>query len=154
MNVKLFKKLIREAVIEALHEELPDIINETLAKQNKQPITENKTFSFTSADVSPLPGDVRSSLMAKMGAEFGFQQPQRNDLKVIDAVDESTGEKVWSATGRHDRPQPPQARAEASEARGGSQKASDEAHQGFCCRERSKGQGKIHNPSDRYAVHG
>ena len=31
--------------------------------------------------------------MAKMGAEFGFQ-PQRNDLKVIDKVDESTGEKV------------------------------------------------------------
>jgi hypothetical protein len=29
-----------------------------------------------------------------MGAEFGFQQPQRTDLKVIDAVDESTGEKV------------------------------------------------------------
>lgn len=94
MNVKLFKKLIREAVIEALHEELPDIINETLAKQNKQPITENKTFSFTSADVSPLPGDVRSSLMAKMGAEFGFAPPQRSDLKVIDKVDESTGEKV------------------------------------------------------------
>jgi hypothetical protein len=51
-------------------------------------------MSFTSADVAPLSGDVRSSLMAKMGAEFGFQQPQRNDLKVIDAVDESTGEKV------------------------------------------------------------
>jgi len=92
MNVKLFKKLIREAVIEALHEELPDIINETLAKQNKQPIREGKTFNFTSADAQ-LPGDVRSSLMAKMGAEFGFQ-PQRNDLKVIDAVDESTGERV------------------------------------------------------------
>jgi hypothetical protein len=28
-----------------------------------------------------------------MGAEFGFQQPQQA-LKVIDAVDESTGEKV------------------------------------------------------------
>jgi len=94
MNVKLFKKLIREAVIEALHEELPDIINETLARQNKQPLRENKTMSFTSADVAPLSGDVRSSLMAKMGAEFGFQQPQRTDLKVIDAVDESTGEKV------------------------------------------------------------
>ena len=94
MNVKLFKKLIREAVIEALHEELPDIINETLAKQNKQPIREGKTFNFTSADVSPLPGDVRSSLMTKMGAEFGFQQPQRSDLKVIDKVDESTGEKL------------------------------------------------------------
>ena len=96
MNVKLFKKLIREAVIEALHEELPDIINETLAKQNKQSINENRTFNFTSADIAPkgtLPGDVRSSLMAKMGAEFGFQ-PQRNDLKVIDKVDESTGEKV------------------------------------------------------------
>jgi hypothetical protein len=93
MNVKLFKKLIREAVIEAIHEELPDIINEALARQNKQPLRENKTFNFTSADVSPLPGDVRSSLMAKMGAEFGFQQPQQA-LKVIDAVDESTGEKV------------------------------------------------------------
>jgi len=93
MNVKLFKKLIREAVVEALHEELPDIINEVMIKQNKQTLRENKSFNFTSADVSPLPGDVRSSLMAKMGAEFGFQ-PQRNDLKVIDAVDESTGEKV------------------------------------------------------------
>ena len=94
MNVKLFKKLIREAVIEALHEELPDIINETLVKQNKSPLRENKTFNFTSADVSLLPGDVRSSLMARMGTEFGFQQPQHNNLKVIDAVDESTGEKV------------------------------------------------------------
>jgi hypothetical protein len=94
MNIKLFKKLIREAVIEALHEELPDIINETLAKQNKQTLRENKTFNFTSADVAPLSGDVRSSLMAKMGAEFGFQQPQRTDLKIIDKVDESTGEKV------------------------------------------------------------
>ena len=94
MNVKLFKKLIKEAVTEAIYEELPDIINEALAKQNKSPLRENKTFNFTSADVAPLPGDVRSSLMAKMGAEFGFQQPQRNELKVIDAVDESTGEKV------------------------------------------------------------
>ena len=94
MNIKLFKKLIKEAVTEAIYEELPDIINEALAKQNKQTLRENKTFNFTSADVAPLSGDVRSSLMAKMGAEFGFQQPQRNDLKVIDAVDESTGEKV------------------------------------------------------------
>ena len=28
-----------------------------------------------------------------MGMEFGFQ-PQRNDLKVIDAVDETTGERI------------------------------------------------------------
>lgn len=93
MNVKLFKKLIKEAVAEAIYEELPEILSEVLANQNKQSLRENKTFNFTSADVAPLPGDVRSSLMAKMGAEFGFQ-PQRNDLKVIDAVDESTGEKV------------------------------------------------------------
>jgi hypothetical protein len=93
MNVKLFKKLIKEAVTEAIYEELPDIINEALAKQNKQPLREGKTFNFTSADVAPLSGDVRNSLMAKMGAEFGFQQPQPA-LKVIDAVDESTGEKV------------------------------------------------------------
>jgi len=94
MNVKLFKKLIKEAVTEAIYEELTEIINEALAKQNKQPLRENKSFNFTSADVAPLPGDVRSSLMAKMGAEFGFQQPQRTDLKVIDEIDESTGEKV------------------------------------------------------------
>ena len=93
MNVKLFKKLIKEAVTEAIYEELPDIINEALAKQNKQPLRENKSFNFTSADVSPLPGDARSSLMAKMGAEFGFQSPAPQ-LKVIDAVDETTGEKV------------------------------------------------------------
>ena len=93
MNIKLFKKLIKEAVTEAIYEELPEIINEVLAKQNKSTLRENKSFNFTSADVAPLPGDVRSSLMAKMGAEFGFQ-PQRNDLKVIDAVDESTGEKL------------------------------------------------------------
>jgi hypothetical protein len=94
MNIKLFKKLIKEAVTEAIYEELPDIINEALTKQNKQILREGKTMSFTSADVTPLPGDVRSSLMAKMGAEFGFQQPQRNDLKVIDTVDDNTGERV------------------------------------------------------------
>ena len=94
MNVKVFKKLIKEAVVEAIYEELPDIINEALAKQNKQQLHEGRSINFTSADIAPLSGDVRSSLMAKMGAEFGFQQPQRNDLKVIDAVDPLTGEKV------------------------------------------------------------
>lgn len=94
MNVKVFKKLIKEAVVEAIYEELPDIINEALAKQNKQQLHEGRSINFTSADIAPLSGDVRSSLMTKMGAEFGFQQPQRNDLKVIDAVDPSTGEKV------------------------------------------------------------
>jgi hypothetical protein len=94
MNVKLFKKLIKEAVVEAIYEELPDMIDEALAKRDKQILHENKSINFTSNDVNSLPGDVRNSLMAKMGAEFGFQQPQRNNLKVIDAVDPSTGEKL------------------------------------------------------------
>ena len=94
MNVKLFKKLIKDAVTEAIYEELPDLINEALVKHNKQQLNENRTMSFTSADIAPLPGDVRSSLMAKMGAEFGFQQPQRSELKVIDQVDTATGEKI------------------------------------------------------------
>jgi hypothetical protein len=93
MNIKLFKKLIKDAVVEAMYEELPDMINEVLSKQNKQTLHEGKTLNFTSADINPLSGDVRSSLMAKMGAEFGFQQPQQQ-LKVIDAIDETTGEKV------------------------------------------------------------
>lgn len=96
MNVKLFKKLIKDAVTEAIHEELPDMISEALAKQQKQMIKEGKTFNFTSADVvaGPLPGGVRNSLAAQMGEAFGFQKPSLNKLEVIDAVDESTGEKV------------------------------------------------------------
>jgi hypothetical protein len=93
MNVKLFKKLIKEAVVEAIYEELPEILSEELVSQNKQPLREDKTFNFTSTDAVPLSGYVRSSLMARMGAEFGFQSPQ-STLKVIDAIDESTGEKV------------------------------------------------------------
>jgi len=37
--------------------------------------------------------DVRSSLRAKMGEAFGFQQPQPK-LEVIDAIDENTGERI------------------------------------------------------------
>jgi hypothetical protein len=94
MNIKLFKKLIKEAVTEVIYEELPEIIDEALKKQGKQQISEGRAVSFTSADIAPLSGNVRNSLAAKMGAEFGFNQPQRNDLKVIDAVDPSTGDKV------------------------------------------------------------
>jgi phage terminase small subunit len=96
MNVKQFKKLIKEAVIEAMYEELPDMISEVMKQQNKQSLTENRTMNFTSANVptGKLPADVRSSLMAQLGSEFGFQQPARTDLKVIDAVDQTTGEKV------------------------------------------------------------
>ena len=95
MNIKVFKKLIKEAVIDAIHEELPYILEEHMAKQEKKTLRENKTMSFTSTDVMTGASnpDVRSSLRSKMGEAFGFQQPTPQ-LKVIDAVDETTGEKV------------------------------------------------------------
>ena len=93
MNTKLFKKLIKEAVIDAIHEELPYLLEEHMVKQEKKALREGKTMSFTSADVMPGNPDVRASLRSKMGEAFGFQ-PATPSLKVIDAVDESTGEKV------------------------------------------------------------
>ena len=95
MNIKVFKKLIKEAVIDAIHEELPYILEEHMAKQEKKALRENKTMSFTSANVptNPLPGGVRSQLAAQMGEAFGYQ-PQAPKLEVINAVDESTGEAI------------------------------------------------------------
>ena len=95
MNIKVFKRLIKEAVIDAMHEELPEILNEVMARQNKTALTESKTMSFTSANVptNPLSKGVRSQLASQMGEAFGFQQPI-SKLAVIDAVDESTGEKL------------------------------------------------------------
>jgi hypothetical protein len=93
MNTKAFKRLIKEAVIDAIHEELPYILEEHMAKQEKKALREGKTMSFTSADIMPGNPDVRASLRSKMGEAFGFQ-PQQQALKVIDAVDETTGGKV------------------------------------------------------------
>ena len=93
MNTKAFKRLIKEAVIDAIHEELPYILEEHIAKQEKKALREGRTMSFTSADVIPGNPDVRSSLRSKMGEAFGFQQPQPK-LEVIDAIDDATGERV------------------------------------------------------------
>jgi len=93
MNTKVFKKLIKEAVIDAIHEELPYILEEHMAKQEKKALRENRTMSFTSNDIVAGNPDVRSSLRSKMGEAFGFNQPSPS-LKVIDAVDDITGEKV------------------------------------------------------------
>ena len=97
MNTKAFKRLIKEAVIDAIHEELPYILEEHMAKQEKKSLREGKTVNFNSSNViaGPLPGGVRSQLAAQMGEAFGFQpQVQSPKLEVIDAVDESTGEPV------------------------------------------------------------
>ena len=95
MNIKVFKKLIKEAVIDAIHEELPYILEEHMVKQEKKALREGKTMNFTSADVITGAGnpDVRASLRSKMGEAFGFQQPQPK-LEVIDAIDENTGERI------------------------------------------------------------
>ena len=83
MNVKVFKKLIKEAVIDAIHEELPYILEEHMAKQEKKVLRENRTMSFTSNDVAPNPA-VRSQLASKMGAMFGHEPTQQaqSGLKV------------------------------------------------------------------------
>lgn len=93
MNARLFKKLIKEAVIEAIQEELPFILEEHLAKQEKKVLREGKTFNYTSNDIMPGNPDVRTSLRSKMGEAFGFQSPTPK-LAVIDAIDENTGERV------------------------------------------------------------
>ena len=100
MNIKLFKKLIKEAVTDVIHEELPYILEEHMARQEKKALREGRTMGFSSADVMTGAGnsDIRASLRSKMGEAFGFNQPQQvsslTELKVIDDVDESTGEKV------------------------------------------------------------
>ena len=81
MNTKAFKRLIKEAVIDAIHEELPYILEEHMAKQEKKALRENRTMSFTSEDV--LPVSAKASLHSKMGAMFGYETPQaQTSLKV------------------------------------------------------------------------
>ena len=87
MNSQAFKKLIKEAVAEAVREELAEILTQ------KPQLNESKTATFTSANVA-RGSDIRAQLRSQMGAMFGYEQPTSNTLKVIDAVDPSTGEKV------------------------------------------------------------
>jgi len=98
MNIKAFKRLIKEAVIDAIHEELPEILNEAMARQNRKPLSESQTMSFTSTDIKPNAA-VRSQLAEKMGSMFGMSpQPQYQSsvpLEVIrDQVNDETGEPV------------------------------------------------------------
>jgi hypothetical protein len=67
MKVDLFKKLIKEAVAEAVREELNTIFSETL---KQKPIQESQTLNFTSNDVM----NVRTNIREKMSSMFGFDQ--------------------------------------------------------------------------------
>jgi metal-dependent amidase/aminoacylase/carboxypeptidase family protein len=77
MKVDSFKKLIKEAVAEAVREELNTIFNE---KQKPSSIQEMKTLNYTSDDVM----NVRTNIREKMGNMFGMETPSQNNnhLKV------------------------------------------------------------------------
>ena len=77
MKVQAFKQIIKEAVAEAVREELAEILSQ------KPQLNESKTVTFTSANIAGG-GNIREQLHSQMGAMFGYQQSQRNDLKIID----------------------------------------------------------------------
>jgi hypothetical protein len=99
MNIKAFKKLIKEAVIDAINEELPYILEEHMVKQEKKALRENRTINFSSNDVQSFDPNARKQLADKMGNMFGMTpQPQYKSsvpLEVIhDQVNEETGETI------------------------------------------------------------
>lgn len=75
MNVKAFKGLIKEAVAEAVREELLAILSDSPKAVSKpSSLQESKTVSFTTNDIHETL-DVRAQLRSKMGAAFGFNTP-------------------------------------------------------------------------------
>jgi hypothetical protein len=92
MNVKSFKNLIKEAVSEAVREELQAILIENQKPQAS--LKESKTINFTSEDINGI-NDVRTQLRSKMGNMFGFSQPNITPLSnngiplVVDTVNEN-----------------------------------------------------------------
>lgn len=81
MNIKNFKKLIKQAVVEALYEELPDLINESLVKYSrKQQINEALIEGEISvSNKSELSPEIRKKLSEKMGGLFGYTQPTETE---------------------------------------------------------------------------
>lgn len=102
MKLSVFKKLIKEAVVEAINEEIPTIINEVMVYQNKQSLNENRTISFNSNDINTstvkpnqLDPSARQQLAQKIGGMMGYNTPtQTSNLQIINKIDETTGEKV------------------------------------------------------------
>jgi hypothetical protein len=92
MKVNVFKKLIKEAVAEAVREELVTLFEQQ--SYQKQPISEVKNINFTSNDIGS--GNIKDQLRDKMGAMFGYgpAPQQTSKLEVIDQVDATTGEPV------------------------------------------------------------
>jgi hypothetical protein len=76
MKIDLFKKLIKEAVAEAVREELGNILNEQQTKPKLNHLQE-QNFNFTSNDVMTT----RTNIREKMGSMFGFEEP-KSQLKI------------------------------------------------------------------------
>ena len=75
MNVKAFKGLIKEAVAEAVREELLAILSDSPQAVSKpSSLQETKTVSFTTNDIHETL-DVRAQLRSKMGTMFGLETP-------------------------------------------------------------------------------
>lgn len=75
-SIALLKRLIHEAVVHAIRQEVPKLLNEHVSKQGKTLLTEGEDdewneVNFNSTDAAGLPKDVRSALAMKMGATFG-----------------------------------------------------------------------------------
>jgi len=90
MNTNEFKKIIKKAVIEALREELPNIITEVLKSSNNRITEEKQNFNFSSNDVSRA--DFRQSIINKMGLNIDVPQSP-NNLQIINKVNED-GERI------------------------------------------------------------
>jgi glutamate-1-semialdehyde aminotransferase len=70
MKIDLLKKIIKEAVAEAIREELNQILGDQVIQPKVNHIQENKTLNFTSNDVL----NTRTQIREKMGNMFGFNQ--------------------------------------------------------------------------------
>lgn len=79
MKIDLFKKLIKEAVAEAVREELTNILGEQQTKPKVNSLQE-QNLNFTSNDVMTT----RTNIREKMGSMFGFEEPTNNSTLKID----------------------------------------------------------------------
>lgn len=81
MNIKKFKLLIKEAVSDALNEELPILINEALTRYERKKHINESQFSTDEELNGKLPTEVRNQITDKMGDLFGLKNPKINEVK-------------------------------------------------------------------------
>lgn len=90
MKISVFKRLIKEAVVEALYEEAPAIINEVLKHQSRNQLMENRNINFSSNDVVSLNKDVRKQLTEKMGNMMGYNVSSNSNVELQPVTEENS----------------------------------------------------------------